>query len=204
MELIQRAYSVFEVKALDSVRRTFKGWATTPSVDRVGDTINPMGIVFKNPLALLHQHKHDLPIGQAVFGKPTKKGIEFDAEVPDVDPEFASLRDRVNTAWGELKYGLVRAVSIGFRPIKYAFKDDGGIDFQEIEVYELSIVTIPALPDAVITQVKSMHEGRLPGEVIQQIKAMDSHREATRGVQLITRAADVPRDLKGAIPLIRR
>jgi HK97 family phage prohead protease len=204
MELTQRAYSVFEVKALDSARRTFKGWATTPSVDRVGDTINPMGILFKNPLALLHQHKPDKPIGHAVFGKPTKKGIEFDAEIPDVDPEYASLRDRVNTAWGELKYGLVRAVSVGFRPIKYAYKDDGGIDFQEIEVYELSIVTIPALPEAVITQVKSMHEGRLPVDFIQQIKSCDYALRKSGPVQLITRAASVPRDLKGAIPLIRR
>lgn len=204
MELAQRAYSVFEVKALDSVKRTFNGWATTPSTDRMGDTVNPLGIVFRNPVALLHQHKHDKPIGHAVFEKPTKQGVKFDAEIPDVDPEYESLRDRVNTAWGELKYKLVRAVSIGFRPIKYAYKDDGGIDFQEIEVYELSIVTIPALPDAVISQVKSMAGGPLPADVIRQIKSCDYALRKSGPVQLITRAAEMPRDLKGAIPLIRR
>ncbi len=203
MEAIQRAYSVFEVRALDNAKRTFSGWATTPSTDRMGDTVNPLGIKFRNPVALLHQHKHDKPIGHAVFGKPSKKGVEFDAEIPDVDPEYESLRDRVNTAWGELKYKLVRAVSIGFMPIKYAYKDDGGIEFQEIEVYELSIVTVPALPDAVITQVKSMSEGRLPADVIRQIQSFDHAARRSGPVRLISPAKSTPQNLNGAVRLNR-
>lgn len=170
MELATRAYAAFEVKALEDSRRTFSGWATTPSLDRVGDTINPLGVRFVNPLSLLSGHRHDLPIGTVKFKTPTKRGIEFDAEIPVVEEEYGSLRDRVNTAWGELKYGLVRAVSIGFRPIKYAFTD-AGVDYQEIEVYELSTVAIPALPDAVISTVKSM--GPLSQEFIQEIKRYD-------------------------------
>lgn len=170
MQLANRAYAAFEVKALDNNRRTFSGWATTPALDRMGDTINPLGVTFRNPLALLHGHRHDLPIGSVTFQTPTKKGIKFDAEIPVVEEEYGSLRDRVNTAWGELKYGLVRAVSIGFRAIKYAFTDDG-IDYQEIEVYELSTVAIPALPEAVITAVKSMND--LPRTAVAQIKHFD-------------------------------
>ena len=165
----QRAYALFEVKALAEDQRTFKGWATTPATDRVGDTINPLGAKFKNPLVLLHQHRNDQPIGQVVFGAPTAKGIEFSASIPAIE-EPGLLRDRVDMAWGEIKYGLVRAVSIGFKPIKYAFKDDGGVDYQEVEIFELSSVSIPALPQAVITQVKSMHGGPLPREVISSIK----------------------------------
>jgi hypothetical protein len=52
--------------------------------------------------------------------------------------------------------GLVRAVSIGFRAIEYAFMDSGGVRFVETEVYELSAVTIPANADALITSVKSI------------------------------------------------
>lgn len=173
MEGLQRAYSAFEVKALDTGRRTFAGWATTPATDRVGDTINPLGATFKNPLVLLHQHRHDQPIGTVTFKRPTAKGIEFTAEIPVVE-EPGLFKDRVDTAWSEISYGVVRAVSIGFRPIKYAYKDDGGIDFQEIEIYELSSVSIPALPDAVITSVKSMHGRALPQDVVQAIKAHDA------------------------------
>lgn len=152
---MNRAYSIIEAKAFDDGRRTFSGVATTPAPDRMQDTIDPMGAVFKNPLVLLHQHKHDCPIGTVTFGKPTKKGIEFTAEIPEIAEE-GPLRDRVETAWGEIKHGLVRAVSIGFRPLKYAFKDDGGIEFQEIEILELSSVSVPANAEAVITAVKSI------------------------------------------------
>jgi HK97 family phage prohead protease len=194
MELSDRAYAVFEVKAINADKRTFSGWATTPSMDRVGDTINPLGVSFRNPLPLLHGHRHELPIGTATFKKPTRKGIEFDAEIPVVDEEFGSLRDRVNTAWGELKYGLVRAVSIGFRAIKYAYTDDG-VDYQEIEVYELSTVSIPALPDAVITAVKSMQP--LSVDMVKTLRAAEK-----RGIPLIkSRQSHLAR---GAVEIIRR
>lgn len=192
----QRAYSAFEVKALDSAKRTFRGWATTPAVDRVGDTINPLGATFKTPLPLLHQHRHDQPIGLVRFGTPTKKGIEFEAEIPMIEEE-GPLKDRLDTAWGEIKYGLVRAVSIGFRPLKYAFKDDGGVDFQEVEIYELSSVSIPALPEAVITQVKSM--GALPLDFIQHIKSMDFGVRKSGPVSLI----QPKQNLNGAVILTR-
>lgn len=193
MELTNRAYAAFEVKALGDGKRTFRGWATTPAVDRVGDTINPLGVRFKNPLPLLHQHRHDTPIGFVKFGKPTARGIEFDAEIPEIDEPLA-LKERLDTAWGEIKHGLVRAVSIGFRPIKYAFTDDG-VDYQEVEVYELSSVTIPALPEAVITAVKSM--SGLSAEVIREIKSHDFGHRVNGGVPLV-------RQSKGGIQLIKR
>jgi len=76
-------------------------------------------------------------------------------------------------AWDEIDYKVVRAVSIGFKPIKYAFKDDGGIDFQEIEIYELSTVSVPALPQAVINYVKSMEGSRLPIDIVKLIRSAD-------------------------------
>lgn len=195
---MKRAYSLFEVKALDAETRTFRGWATTPSVDRMGDTINPLGATFNNPLPLLHNHSHASPIGLVRFQKPTKRGIEFEAEIPAIE-EPGPLKDRVDTAWGEIKYGLVRAVSIGFRPVKYAYKDDGGIDFQEIEIFELSSVAIPALPEAVITQVKS---AGMSQEVLRAIKSMDYAGRRSGPVALIQPETTEP-DLNGAVLLIR-
>jgi len=183
MEIQTRAYSLFEVKALDNAARTFEGWATTPAVDRVGDSINPLGATFKNPLVLLHQHNRDEPIGTVMFKKPTSKGIEFVAQIPAVE-EPGLLKDRVDMAWGEVKYGLIRAVSIGFRAIKYAYKDDGGIDYQEIEIIEMSNVSIPALPQAIITSVKSMHGRPLPREIIRSIKLADAGDRTVKLVQV--------------------
>jgi HK97 family phage prohead protease len=156
---MNRAYSLVTItKAVDDVatgRRIFSGWATTPEMDRVNDTIDPMGAEFTNPVTLLHQHDSRAPIGTVTMKKPTPKGIEFDAEIP-VIAEPGPLKDRVDTAWGEIKAGLVRAVSIGFKALKYAFRDDGGIDFQAIAIYELSTVSVPANAGALITSVKSI------------------------------------------------
>jgi HK97 family phage prohead protease len=149
-----RAYSLLEVRSFDDDARKFSGVATTPSVDRVGDIIEPLGVKFTNPMPLLHQHKHDAPVGHVRFKKPTKDGVEFEAEIVKVD-EPGPLKDRVDTAWGEIRHGLVRATSIGFRPIEYSFMDNGGIRYSEVEVYELSTVTVPANADALITAVKS-------------------------------------------------
>jgi HK97 family phage major capsid protein/HK97 family phage prohead protease len=162
-----RAYSLITIKAMDETngKRTIKGVATTPDVDRVSDIIYPLGVQFTNPMPLLHQHDHQRPIGTVSFSKPTAKGIEFTAEIPTID-EDGPLKDRVDTAWGEVKHGLVRAVSIGFRPLKYAYNEKtGGYDFLETEVYELSLVTIPANASALITGVgKSM---------VQAVKSLD-------------------------------
>jgi HK97 family phage prohead protease len=151
-----RAYSVLEVKSIDDARRVFRGIATTPTPDRVGDIIDPKGMKFKNPLPLLWQHKHDAPIGQVTFGQPTAKGTPFEAEIPIVEEE-CSLKDRVDTAWGEIKHGLVRATSIGFLPLAAPERNKaGGLTYGETEIYELSAVTIPMNAEAIITQIKSI------------------------------------------------
>lgn len=154
---MDRAYSILAVKAVEDDQRVITGIATTPSVDRSGDVIEPLGVKYKNPLVLLHQHDHDRPIGTVKFKRPTADGIEFEARIPKID-EPGPLKDRVDTAWGEVKSGLVRAVSIGFRPLEYSFIDNGGIRFSEIEVFELSLVSIPAQADAVITAIKSVDQ----------------------------------------------
>ena len=152
-----RAYSVLTVKAIDEDRRVIRGIATTPSVDRVGDIIDPLGVKFTNPLAFLWQHQHDKPIGSVKFDTPTAKGIEFEAEIAHPDTvESATLKERLQEAWDSIKTGLVRAVSVGFRPVEYSFMDNGGIRYSETECYELSAVTIPANSDALITTIKSI------------------------------------------------
>lgn len=147
----RRAYSFFDVKSVNEEKRIIRGVATTPTVDRVGDIVEPMGVRFKNPMPFLWQHRHDEPIGTVKFDKPTEDGITFMAELPQIE-EAGTLKDRVDEAWQSIKIGLVRAVSIGFRAIEYAFiEGTGGIRFIETEVYELSAVTIPAQSEAVIT-----------------------------------------------------
>jgi HK97 family phage prohead protease len=173
-----RAYSVLTVKSVDEEKRIIRGVATTPTVDRVGDIIDPLGVKFDNPLPLLWQHEHDKPIGSVKFDKPTKAGINFEAEIASTD-EPGTLKDRLDEAWQSIKMGLVRAVSIGFRAIEYAFMDSGGVRFVETEVYELSAVTIPANADALITEIK-----KFGGDdaVMRALKAIDREVRHEHGI----------------------
>ena len=53
----KRAYAVLTVKAVGDDERITSGTATTPTPDRVGDIIEPLGVKFTNPLPLLWQHR---------------------------------------------------------------------------------------------------------------------------------------------------
>jgi len=146
-------FSVIEVKAVDEDQRILRGTATTPSPDRMGDIVEPLGIRYRNPLPLLWQHNASSPVGQAKFFKPTKDGVDFEAEILELD-EPGELKNRLDLAWQSVKAKLVRGVSIGFRAIETAFMDNGGMHFLETEVLELSLVTIPANAEATIHTVK--------------------------------------------------
>jgi HK97 family phage major capsid protein/HK97 family phage prohead protease len=154
---MNRAYSILTVKAVEEDERVIRGIATSPTPDRVGDVVEPLGVSFKNPMPLLHQHDSNRPVGTVKFDKPTAEGITFEARLPKID-EPGPLKDRVDTAWGEVKAGLVRAVSIGFRTIadEYEVMKTGGIRFLKTEVLELSLVTVPANADAKISLIKSI------------------------------------------------
>jgi HK97 family phage major capsid protein/HK97 family phage prohead protease len=151
---MDRAYATLTVKAVREDERIITGIATTPTPDRVGDIVEPLGVKFKNPLPLLHQHNSAEPVGFVRFGKPSEEGIPFEARLPKVD-EPPSLKDRIDTAWQEVKLGLVPAVSIGFRALEKSRLESGGTRFIETEVLELSLVTIPANQDATIQTIKS-------------------------------------------------
>lgn len=58
---------------------TVEGVASTPTADRMGDVVEPMGAKFQTPMPLLWQHEHDKPVGHVTFAKPTKAGIPFKA-----------------------------------------------------------------------------------------------------------------------------
>lgn len=146
----QLAYSTLVIKAIDDDKREFTGIASTIEPDRINDVMIPKGAKFKLPMAFLWQHDHQQPIGQITQVKVTDKGIEVKGVVKKVEAP-SQLAARLDEAWVSMKEGLVRGLSIGFRPIKYAFLDTGGVQYDEWDWYELSAVTIPMNANGTIT-----------------------------------------------------
>ncbi len=151
----QRAWSQFEVKALDDSLRVLEGIATTPTPDRMGDIVEPKGATFELPLPFLWQHDADQPVGSVVSAKTAKDGISVRIQMAKID-EPGRLKDRLDEAWQSLKIKLVRGLSIGFSPLEYAYMEDtGGYRFLKWSWLELSAVTIPANAEASIAVIKS-------------------------------------------------
>jgi HK97 family phage major capsid protein/HK97 family phage prohead protease len=152
---LRRAYSQLTIKAVAEDERTISGIATTPTVDRLGDVVEPLGAQFSLPMPLLWQHRHDEPVGHVQFAKATDKGIAFKARIARIE-EPGPLKEMVDKAWQAVKAGLVRGVSIGFRSREHSMMDTGGIRFLVWDWYELSLVTIPANQEATISVIKSI------------------------------------------------
>ena len=180
---VKRAYSTMRIKAVDEDRREIRGVASTPGTDRMGDVVLPDGAQFTLPIPLLWQHDHEKPIGEVTQAKVTPDGIEIVAKLARVDAP-SQLAARLEEAWASIKSGLVRGLSIGFMPIKYAFLDEGGIEFQQWDWYELSAVTIPANAQASISVVRSLDQGSLAASGKKAARS-STHKARVGAVDLI-------------------
>jgi len=153
--------SFVRVKLLDAEERLIEGTATSPTTDRVGDIVLSTGAQFTLPLPLLLDHEHDKAVGEVIEAKATAKGIKFKAKIAKIEAPGAA-KDLVDYAWDLVKSGLRKTVSIGFRPLPGGWEPmpGGGIMFSSWEWFELSLVAVPANPDARIDSYKAAGAAR--------------------------------------------
>ena len=149
-----RAYACLELKSFDAETRTITGLATTPAPDRSGDVMDPLGAVFQLPMPLLWQHDQAKPIGEVIDAQCTPAGILVTARLAQI-PDAGALKSRLDDAWQHVKAGLVRGLSIGWKPIKAAARKGGGHHVSSWHWAELSLVTIPLNQTATILSIKS-------------------------------------------------
>jgi HK97 family phage major capsid protein/HK97 family phage prohead protease len=149
---MQRAYSLFTIKAIDDECREIVGLATTPEADRQGDVVEPRGAQFKLPMPLLWQHRKDQPIGQVIAARVEADGIHIRAQIA----KGLNL-PWIDEAYTLLKAGLVRGLSIGLLPdgLPEPIRGSTGFRIKKWHWVETSAVTIPANGSATIALVKS-------------------------------------------------
>ncbi|WP_221179826.1 HK97 family phage prohead protease [Salinisphaera orenii] len=155
--MYNRLYSTLRIKAADSDGWTFTGIASTPTPDRMRDTVDPKGAQFSLPIPLLWQHDHGAPIGDVKTASITDAGIEISASITQpTDDMPRGMTGRLQEAWASIKSGLVRGLSIGFVPKAWEPREDGGMAISAWDWLELSAVTVPANQDASIQTIKSL------------------------------------------------
>jgi HK97 family phage prohead protease/HK97 family phage major capsid protein len=131
------------------------------STDRMGDIIEASGWDFdsfkKNPIALFN-HRSDFPIGKwnniRIAGKELRGHLE-------IAPKGTS--ERIDEIRKLIDAGILKAVSVGFRPIDYEPLDKknpfSGLKFTKQELIETSLVSVPANPNA-LAVAKSLNISR--------------------------------------------
>lgn len=146
------SWSTLTIKSVNDEQRVIRGIASTPSTDRSHDVVDPRGATFTLPFPLLSQHDHSSPIGEVTSAIVTDKGIEIEAVIPK-----NSGLGYVDKAWLQIKSGLVRGLSIGFRALEASpTKNKKGVHFTKYEIIELSAVTVPCNQDASIYSIKQL------------------------------------------------
>ncbi|UZA15581.1 HK97 family phage prohead protease [Moraxella bovis] len=155
-----KAYSTLQIKSVTDTddERLITGIATTPSTDRDDDILEPLGAKFTLPIPLLSHHNHSQPIGEVIQAEVTAGGILITAKIAKIDEE-GKLKERIDEAWQSIKSGLIKGLSVGFKIKEYSYIENSwGLHIKEWEWYELSVVTIPANANAVITSVKQIKD----------------------------------------------
>lgn len=139
---------------LDEARKGFfSGYASVfGGVDSYGDTILPGAYKKtlkhrKRPVQMRWNH-----FGP-VIGKWTR--IEEDEKGLYVEGELTPGHSVAEDAYALIKHGAVDGMSIGYRPIVFEEKDDGGRVLKEIDLIEISLVESPADLSARVGDVKS-------------------------------------------------
>lgn len=154
---MERAYSVFTLKSFDEDARTIKGIASTPTLDRHGDIVEPLGAKFEVPFPFKFEHKH--VIGDVTEVTVTEEGIEITAQIAK-SADSKSLTQQLDNFWRKIKSGVVRGLSVGILadPSKVQKTANGGKHFIEWILDEVSAVAVPANQDATIQAIKSFDD----------------------------------------------
>jgi HK97 family phage prohead protease len=141
--------------------RTLHYTISTGAVDRDMDMIDVAGWkldhYLKNPVVLWAHRADELPIGKTVdIGKDATK---LHAAVRFLPSGYGAASDLADCIYRLSLDGYLPATSVGFRPLSWDFTDDEtrgadgwfpGIDFHEQELVELSMVSVPSNPEALI------------------------------------------------------
>lgn len=151
----------------DLAPRVLRFIGSDETEDRAGDVVSFDGWEIdnytKNPVVLFN-HDSARPVGkaQAVRLNRLDKRLEFDVYFPEVkelssdgvQPSEHALF--IDTIYNLYKGGFLSAVSVGFKGHKASPRPGTwGMNFESQELLELSLVSVPANPNALVT-AKSM------------------------------------------------
>jgi len=171
------------------------------TIDRHGDIVRASGWDLtnykKNPVILLGHNHRGLPIGKSIriIKRIKEKQLVSVGEYPS-----AELHEEANTVFRLAVSGYINSVSVGFMPKEWEPIDEehpwDGYDIKKQELWEYSIVPVPANPNALINAANEIPGGvgfirrwaekildEMPNE--KELKDLDDARKILSGDRVI-------------------
>ena len=148
-EVKQKHFVLDEVKEAEGQDHVLHFVLSTQAVDRDQDTIAVDGWQLdnykKNPVVLFGHDYRSLPVAQSLAIWTEDGALHSLAKFPSKE-----LYPFGHTVYQFYKNKLLRAVSVGFKPVKWEYSTErkGGVDYLEQELLEYSCVPVPANPEA--------------------------------------------------------
>ena len=130
-----------------------KGYASTNATDRAGDVVEHDAWTknggldnFKGNPIILFNHDYNKPIGRATSLEVSDKGLELGARISKSAGDIKDL----------IKDGVLGAFSVGFRVKDADYIDEtDGYKIKDAELFEVSVVSVPANQTAMFSIAKS-------------------------------------------------
>lgn len=119
------------------------------SADSYGDTIAKGAFNVRSSCPMLWNHDQGQPIGTWDSIVETSRGLEVRGRL------LIDTIARAKEIHSLIKADSVRGLSVGFFPVESTKNKSGGEDITEVNLVEISVVSVPAHPNAKITTVKS-------------------------------------------------
>lgn len=187
---------LFSAEAPDS-ERVIRYIGTTEDIDRDGEIVSVDGWDFenykKNPVVLWMHNYQTLPVGKVVgiYKDKKAKQIYFDIYYAKGNP----LSEQLFTLAQE---GIISATSVGFRVKDWKYDEEKeAFVFLSQEMFEISLVTVPANPNATVAEGKTVEEdvekSGEPSEDIEQLrKLVETLTERMEQIQSMLEAKPEP------------
>ena len=140
-------------KGINEESRTVEWTITTDDIDRDHDVVSADGWDLKNyqknPVVLWAHQMRELPIARSINIEKAANGLVSTSQFPTRD-EY----DFADTVFNLIKGGFLKAVSVGFMPLEWKWAENDarplGWDILKAELYEYSVVPVPANPHALV------------------------------------------------------
>jgi len=144
-----------EIKQFSESDRSFWAVASTSTPDRFGDVIMQDGWILdqfkKNPVIPWGHDYTKPPVARAEEIYVDGDKLVFLAKFPE-----PGTYDLADTVFELYRQGFLKAFSVGFIPLEYEPNEHGGMTYKRQELLEISAVTVPANPEALMLAYKSM------------------------------------------------